>query len=203
MTAQLSLLGEPPTAPGHRVRPARPAPAGSTATISADGLYRYDLTRPLVDPLPAEPRVVLVCGLNPSKASADIQDKTIEQCEFFGRREGGELLVMVNMHGFRATDPKDMWGVADPIGPGNDEAIRRWVARASLVIAAWGALPAKAQHRELDVLVQLRAGGREVLCFGTTADGFPRHPSRLAHATPLVVFERARRAAERGSRGAR
>lgn len=195
--SQLPLLGAlVEEAPRRR---ARLAPAGSTATISADQLYRYDLTRPLVVSLPADPKVVLVCGLNPSVASAEIEDRTIEQCMFFARREGGEQLVMVNLFAWRSTDPKGMWAAADPIGPENDEALRRWTARSSLTIAAWGALPPKAINRYQKVLAILRAGGREVLCFGLTAEGFPRHPSRLAHATALVPFEPGRRAAIGGA----
>ena len=163
-----------------------------SATISADGLYRYDLIRPLVDPLPFEPRVVLICGLNPSTADARKDDQTIRQLRFFARREGGELLAMVNLYAYRSTQPAVLGMVADPVGPDNDDTLRAWSRRAALIIIAWGALGRDAQARAVSVLAILgETQGAELMCFGRTREGFPRHPSRLAHATQLSHVDQA------------
>ena len=45
---------------------------------------------------------------------------------------------MLNVFAFVATHPKEMLAVADPVGPENDEWLRRITSEANLVVAAWG-----------------------------------------------------------------
>ena len=58
---------------------------------------------------------------------------------------------------------------------------------AAVVVAAWGALKTDVERVLADRVWELLAG-RDVRSLGTTKDGSPRHPSRLAHATALVAF---------------
>jgi hypothetical protein len=139
--------------------------------------------------MPPPPRIVLVCGLNPSTADATKDDQTIRQLRFFALREGGQRLAVVNLYAFRSTAPAVLGLVADPVGPENDAVILRWARSASLIIVAWGNLGADAAPRARHVLTLLKsAQDAELMCFGLTSKGHPRHPSRLAHATRLVAL---------------
>jgi hypothetical protein len=105
------------------------------ATISDCGAYRYDLEREF----DADGEWALFIGLNPSTATAEKDDPTIRREMDFGQGFGLPNLAKVNLYGLRSTDPKGIREARiDPVGPGNDEAIRRWVHRAGLVILAWG-----------------------------------------------------------------
>ncbi len=140
---------------------------------------------------------VLFVMLNPSTADERRNDKTIDMCEHFARREGGADLRVVNLGSFCATDPDDFRGAEaagkDPIGPATDQHIREQAERADLIVAAWGAsgklrtAPGVLRDRDQAVLALLRSR-RDVYCLGRTQTGEPRHPSRLAHATPLELF---------------
>ena len=73
------------------------------AEISRDGVYRYRLTRRLS---PGN-RTVLFVGLNPSTADATHDDQTIKRCVGYARAWGYDVLLMGNLHAYRATDPID------------------------------------------------------------------------------------------------
>jgi len=84
-----------------------------------------------------------------------------------------------NIFAFRAMYPRDLWAAArvgnDIIGPENDVAIRRMVASANIVIAAWGC-HANAQARALEVRAML-ATPLHVLRL--SKHGRPEHPLYL------------------------
>lgn len=81
-------------------------------------------------------------------------------------------------------------GDAQPVvGPENDAHLRAVLSSADLVVCAWGAHPiARARVRSVLAMVP---EGAACECLGRTAEGAPRHPSRLAYATPreLIVPE--------------
>lgn len=149
------------------------------ARLSPDYRYRYTLWRRwnsrLVD--------LVVIGLNPSTADATLDDPTIRRCIGFAKRERCGGLFMLNLFALRATDPRAMRASADPVGPDNDEAIRRFTAGQHVVVAAWGA---HGGHRGRDA--QVRAMVPNLKCFGVTKDGHPKHPLYLKADTPLVDF---------------
>lgn len=153
--------------------------------------YRYLLTRRLHPVLGEPDRRLLFCMLNPSTADEENDDPTIRRCIGFAERERCSNLVVVNLFGARATKPKDLLYVDDPVGPGNDAVIRQEAARADLIIAAWGDPPPKLHstcQRPRDVL-QMLLQHRDVYRLGedTTAIGNPRHPLFRRGNAPLVV----------------
>ena len=86
---------------------------------------------------------------------------------------------MVNLYAFRATDPGALWRADDPIGPENDDYLAEVVARAELVVAAWGARAPRARVAKLaDVL-----GRSRLHALAVTRDGAPRHPLYVSAAT--------------------
>lgn len=98
-----------------------------------DNEYRYQLTREWGD----GPRVLWVM-LNPSTADAEKDDPTIRRCIGFSKAWGYGGLTVCNLFAFRATDPKKLRGVIDPIGPENDRHIFEASSVADMTIAAWG-----------------------------------------------------------------
>ena len=168
----------------------RAIPAGdvSGAVISPCKLYRYRLWRTW----DLHKRRVTFFMLNPSTADATEPDATVTRCISFAKREGGGRLEVVNLYGWRATQPKELIGheapVASPTEPGaNAEAIRAATSHPDdLVVLAWGA-NAPPDHAAAAV-AELRTRGIWPKCLGTTANGSPCHPVRLANATTLIPY---------------
>lgn len=153
------------------------------ATISPCGLYRYTLTRIW------NPDEVSMCFimLNPSTADAERDDPTIRKCIALARSQrwsrGG--IVVVNLFAYRATEPADMLAAADPIGPDNDEHIRRVMGGCHPCVAAWGT---KGGHKGRDraVLEMFKVSGTPLWCLEKTKDGHPKHP--LYHRKDATEF---------------
>src|SRR5207253_9302632 len=99
----------------------RSAATPSRAYFSEDGLYRYSLTREILNPgigcLDEDERggTVTFVGLNPSTADATQDDPTIRRCIRFAREWGFDRLKMVNLYAYRATDPREL-GKAEQAG---------------------------------------------------------------------------------------
>jgi hypothetical protein len=165
-----------------------PAVAAS-ATFSPDRAYRYALTRQWDSTVP--PAVFVM--LNPSTADAASTDPTVTRCAGFARRENYGGLVIVNLFALRATDPRELRGHPDPVGPGNDWFIREHCAPGRMVIAAWGT-HGRLLGRDRAVLALLREARAAALCFGVTAGGMPRHPLYLPRAARLGSYAERRAA---------
>ena len=108
-----------------------------TAEFSACGRYRYWLERRWSADSPA-----VFVMLNPSTADAKIDDPTIRRCMGFAKREGHGGLVVVNLFGWRSSDPRQLVLADDPVGPGNTraigEALLMGATTSGRVICAWG-----------------------------------------------------------------
>jgi hypothetical protein len=144
------------------------------ASLSDDGLYRYDLTRTWGD----GGRLVFVM-LNPSTADASVDDPTIRRCMGFAQREEYDGIHVVNLYALRATDPDELRRHPDPYGPDNHAAV--WGAVTSHltvgVCVAWGAHPMAVDHPMIDTLRELSDyTGIELQCLGKTKAGAPKHP---------------------------
>lgn len=144
------------------------------AVISPDGTYRYQLLRRWQK----GSSVVAFVMLNPSTADAEVDDPTIRRCIGFARAWGHDAMVVVNLFGYRATQPSELTGAGDPVGPDNDRHIKVATAQAERIICAWGAHPLASERLEA-VRALLPA---EVECLGLTASGQPRHPLYLPAA---------------------
>lgn len=152
-----------------------------TAVLSPCGRYRYRLTRPAAE---SGSRVLFVM-LNPSTADAVENDLTITKCTGFARRWGHGALEVVNLYAFRSTDPTALLSTPDVVGEGNDAHIVAAARRAGRIVAAWGDHGAGVRG---EYVARLLAEHGDVWCLGTTKGGHPKHPSRIAYATPLVLF---------------
>lgn len=144
----------------------------SGARFSPCRTWRYTLTRVwgLGD------RRLNVIGLNPSTADEAQDDPTIRRCAGFAKRLGCDGLVMTNLFAFRSTHPADLRAALDPVGPENDDELAAAAIDASVVVAAWG-VHGELGGRARAVMARFRdqLPWVEVLCFGVTKGGHPRH----------------------------
>ncbi|MEO8632426.1 MAG: DUF1643 domain-containing protein, partial [Chloroflexota bacterium] len=105
------------------------------AVFSGDRRYRYrlwrrwELSRPLI----------AFCMLNPSTADERSDDPTIRRCIGFARDWGYGGVEIVNVFALRATDPRELRRLRDPVGPRNDSYVLDAAERAASVVIAWGA----------------------------------------------------------------
>ena len=156
--------------------------AASIAVYSPCERYRYVLTRTW-DPDGARALFVM---LNPSTATEVQNDPTVERCERRARALGFGAFRVTNIFAFRATDPKEMRAAADPVGPGNDAAIRnsarRWIRDGDdRIVCAWGT---HGEHVDRGPAVEtlLRKTGRPLFHLGLSKAGHPKHPLYIGYA---------------------
>lgn len=161
----------------------------SGAEISECGKFRYALWRHW--DWQGHANCVMFIGLNPSTADSVKNDTTISKCIGFAKRWGYGGMYMLNLYAFRATNPKDMIASSDPWGPNNQEAFGYYRSRVGLVVACWGSIEVRYRPSlqwQTTIFSSLDAVAAPVYCLGRTADGSPRHPSRLAYATERELF---------------
>ena len=184
---QLDLIPRDPTEhdPGGKVRLNLMAGVKGDAVFSEDGRHRTLMRRWIGDTFPE--RYILFIGMNPSTADAMVNDPTCAREWTFAQREGFDAMVKANVGDYRATHPKMLLeeGVIAS-SPANLPAIREQAKGAARVILCHGKLN-KALVPAGQALVQaLTEDGIDLWCFGTNADGSPKHPLYLKGDTPLV-----------------
>lgn len=156
------------------------SPARGGATISGDGLYRYELWRSWDKAKPICTWVML----NPSTADATADDPTIRRCVGFARGWGYGGIAVVNLFAWRAKEPRELLETPDPVGPDNEMAISNAMCQAGLVVVAWGAafrpdLLARGAGRTIFQVAELgQALNVRMACLGRTRSrgNQPRHP---------------------------
>lgn len=156
--------------------------------FSDDRIYRYRL----MHEWDASMKRVAFIMLNPSTADEQQLDPTLRRCKAFAMRWGFGSMEIGNLFAFRATDPDDMKAARDPIGPGNDDALRDIAYDADLVVCAWGA-GGDFMDRDEHVIAKLRRL-HELHAIAFTGNDMPRHPLYLRAALDPQPF-RARWAA--------
>jgi hypothetical protein len=144
----------------------------SGAILSPCGDYRYLLWRTWA------PGPVLGLGmLNPSTADHRVNDQTIRLGVGRAQRMGCGALYVWNLFAWRATDPRELLRVADPVGPDNAAALAYFLAVVDVVICAWGGDKA-IRGRDQAALAAMRAAGHAPMAIGFTQAGHPLHPLR-------------------------
>lgn len=155
------------------------------AVISADGKYRYLLTRKWA----SNHESACFIMLNPSTADAENDDPTIRRCIRFAQRLGVGQLRVVNLFAYRATKPRALLLEVDPVGPENNAYIAAAVQDSHYVIAAWGARWCDYRSRAAEVVQMIDRYDAGLLCFGLTRTGCPRHPLYLPSDANLMRYE--------------
>lgn len=158
----------------------------SGALFSDDLKYRYQLWRKW------EPNGLTFgcCMLNPSTADHEKLDPTIKQVIKRARALGFGKLVVVNLFAFRATKPKKLLEVDDPVGgPANNESIIEVATISDLMLLGWGTY-GETMDRGLRVLHLLKARGFDKKCryLKLTQRGQPGHPLYIPDDETLKEF---------------
>lgn len=144
----------------------------SSAQISEDDNYRYELCRVWNDALPS----IAFILLNPSTADANIDDRTVEHCVEYAKQWGYGSVSMYNLYAYRTTYPKELKARGFPVGPQNDEILATMAATGIRIIVAWGN---NAQSDRVNKVMAII--GHPVECLGTNKNGSPKHPARLSY----------------------
>jgi hypothetical protein len=152
-----------------------------SAVFSECGKYRYRLDRDwsvLGSPLVRSCWVLL----NPSKATAELNDQTVAKCIRLSNAWGCNAMTVVNIFALRSTDPRELYKADEPVGVGNDEAILAAVRHAAIVVAGWGN-HGMLRGRGVQVRDMLIAAGVPMSCLASNAGGQPGHPLYLPSRT--------------------
>lgn len=159
----------------------RKGDAESAALYSPCLRYRYALSR-VWDP--QAPRLLYIM-LNPSTATEEQNDPTIERCERRARALGYGGFRACNLFAWRETSPALLKKAAAPTGPENDRLLKAsldWIGAGGLVLCGWG-VHGSHLARGAEVAAMLRRSGAPLAHLGLTRDGEPRHPLYIAYAT--------------------
>ncbi len=154
----------------------------SGAIFDRTNTYRYTLWRVWS---PDHPRITFIM-LNPSTANEQRNDPTISRCIAFARHRGFGALEVVNLFACKATYPRDLLKVANPVGEENDRFLTQALSRSSCIVAAWG-IKGTLMDRDKQIL-QLLEHRQHVYCLGMTRGGHPRHPLYVKGDTGLAAF---------------
>ena len=106
----------------------------TNAVFSSCRTYRYALWRTWDESIP----YAMFIGLNPSTADENENDPTINRCINFATDWGYGGLCMVNLFALCTKDPSVMKLSKNPIGPENNNWIKKLASDAGIVVAAWG-----------------------------------------------------------------
>lgn len=153
------------------------------AVFSECEKYRYSLE--IV--WDSESPLLVVIGLNPSKADHLQDDNTLHRVKGFARAFHCGGVRMLNAFAFRSTESTRLFDIKDPVGPENTLEFLR-SNRTALTIAAWGSTiqkkPWKHYYRGHDIAVALPG----LMCLRKTTKGHPEHPLYLPSELTPIAF---------------
>lgn len=143
----------------------------SGCTLSNDHKHRYKLWRTWDSKLPKVGFIML----NPSTADHTLDDPTIKKCMAYARKWGYGGIIVVNLFGFRSTDPRALkkMKLGDAIGKHNAQYIFQVINTCELVVAAWG------NDGSLHPSAKTLKHFNKVRVLGLTKSGHPKHPLYL------------------------
>lgn len=157
------------------------AGVGSNAIFSSCRTWRYQLDRCWI----ADAPTLVFIGLNPSTADETMDDPTIRRCISFAKRDGFGRCVMLNLFGYRSTDPRRLHTTTDPVGPDNDSTITSCVNEAATVVVAWGAHSHPMIKSRSEAVLRLIDRPK---CLGLTKGGSPKHPLYVPGNQPFLEY---------------
>lgn len=150
--------------------------------------WRYTLGKAGKNPL-------IAIGLNPSTATQEKADTTVAKVEQVALKNGHDGFIMLNLYPVRATNYRNLPSMVNQTAfTKNLDAIEEVVEAQSkpVIWAAWGTSvehhPFFEEARD-QLFTRLSKYKAKWLHFGDlTADGHPRHPSRLNYAWKFAPY---------------
>jgi hypothetical protein len=153
-----------------------------SAIFSECRRYRYRLERQVASDGPT----IAFLLHNPSTADAENDDATSRRGISYARAWASSRFIFINPWAGVATTPRDLWTMADPVGPDNDlhiaRAVQEVVDSSGFIVFGWGVISppkeqeAAAKRRLSDVENLVRSLGCQVCSLGENKDGSPKHP---------------------------
>ena len=177
--------------PGGKVSTALPKDmVGHAEFYGENDEYRLWLDRMWGGATIATPYILWI-GMNPSTATAEVNDPTITREINFTKAWGYSGYVKCNTMDFRATNQRDLLqpGV-QPRSDRNMPTILDYAKRADKIILCYG-VPHKSLQcfgKDTVDMLRLRGHGSKLFCMGRTLLGSPRHPLYLRSDTQLEPF---------------
>lgn len=161
----------------------------SSAVIDETQMYRYVLKRIWGE----KGKYITWIMLNPSTATAEIDDPTIRRIMTFSKTWGYDGIFVVNLFAYRSTSPdnlksnksKIVYGKPIIIGPDNDSYIWEYAAKAKLVMAGWGTSGSLLGR---DKQVVGLVSSLDLYCLGQSKTGHPKHPLYIKGNTKPTPF---------------
>lgn len=150
----------------------------SQAKFSECGKYRYILSRTWDE----SKRMIVFIGLNPSTATAEMDDPTIRRVKRFAKDWGFGSVHMMNLFAWVSPNPQDLLKCGDPVGE-NDSYLQFIAQTHPAVLFAWGSF-SEAKDRAMKVAAMFT----DPLCLGTNKDGSPKHPLYIAANTQPIPY---------------
>lgn len=154
-----------------------------TADISKCKLYRYSLTRLWDEKLP----MIMFVGLNPSRADAVKDDRTITRLINFSKSWGYGGFYMLNLFAYRTPYTKQLFKYPYPVDSRNSVKTNLELSYygqiASRIVFCWGT-KGGFECRDVWAIKQFP----NAYCFRQTRDGHPEHPLYLPAETKPVKF---------------
>ncbi len=149
------------------------------AKFSKCGKYRYGLWRKWDDRLPK----IMFIGLNPSTATAMMDDPTIRRVKGFARDWGYGGVYMCNLFGYISPYPEDLKTCSDPVLD-NDKWLALFSSLCKDVLFAWGNF--KEANERAKIVSQMFP---TAVCLGFNKNGTPKHPLYVAAKTKQVNYK--------------
>jgi hypothetical protein len=132
--------------------------------------------------------------MNPSTADQEVNDRSVAKCEWFARTWDYGGIYVGNTFAYRATDKKQLRGIADPVGPDNEKHLIEMAKLAKIVIFAYGQpghrrLQDRAQLLVKNLIKNLKDRGVKPYFLKLSKDGTPCHPLYLRKNSEAVPWE--------------
>lgn len=125
-------------------------------------------------------------GLNPSTADETNDDPTVARCGVRARNLGAGGLLVGNLYGYRATDPRKMKEQDNPVGQYNDTHLRLMGDICQTVLLGWGAHAEKGRSALIIGMLRALPKPPNLIHLGLTGSGEPRHPLYIGYKTPYT-----------------
>ena len=132
------------------------------------------------------------CGIsmNPSGASEDVSDPTVEgMCRRARNHWGVSAYYQLNAMSIRGTYSAELTKGSMLNLPENDAWIRRIASTARLVVVSWGRTGKKSGRGDaVEKILREVCDPTKVVCFGWNKDGSPVHPLYQRSDAPLLPY---------------
>lgn len=158
-----------------------PDPERRDAIFSVCGRYRYILSRHWDD---SKPKIIMI-GLNPSTANADVDDPTIKNVRRICANNGFGGFFMMNLFALITPHPEVLSDSDDPVGE-NDLYLASMRDATEHVCFCWGNFGYEFIKQRIEIVEQMFP---KAVCVGINKNGSPKHPLYIPQEINFINFK--------------